>query len=148
MPKKPIWFRPTVRLTAMLIVVIPVAGCTKDLVFATYTTVGVEVTGMDGIPTSVKLAYKRFEGAIIPVDPTDEDSPAHSVLATINTKQVGFGVHVNQVFATGEAARLAAEAEKNAALEGERGPMSNALSAAAEEIKKAKKPVEGGSNNG
>ncbi len=136
---------PTIRVTTALIMVVAAPSCTKDLIFATHTTLGVEVKGKDGIPTSVMLAYERYEGAIIPVQPGDENASAHSVLGSINATQKPFAVSVKQVFATGEAADIAAKTEKNAADDGKRGPLSNALDAAAAEIGTR---TEGSSDNG
>ncbi len=91
-------------------------GCGRDLVFTTYTTLGVEIKGVNNVPTSLRLAYKRFEGAIIPVDlkATDHDdnqahAPAHSIFAGMDVQQGGFGVKVAQVFASGKAATNAAK---------------------------------------
>ncbi len=82
-------------------------GCARDLIFTTYTTVGVEVKGTNNIPTAMRLAYKRFEGAIVPVQ-LNKPGNAHSIFAGMEVKQHGFRVQVAQVFATGEAAILAA----------------------------------------
>ncbi len=40
------------------------------LIFATYTKVGLHIGMSNQVPTEAVFAYKRFEGAIIPVDPS------------------------------------------------------------------------------
>lgn len=91
------------------------SGCGRDLIFTTYTTVGVEVKGVNNIPTALRLGYKRFEGAVVPVDLKARDAqekhlPAHSIFAGMEVEQKAFGVRVAQVFATGEAAKAASAA--------------------------------------
>lgn len=57
-------------------------GCSSThLVFSTYTKVGLDMTVGDGVPPRVAFAYKRFEGAIIPTDPSLEELQAR--LATL-----------------------------------------------------------------
>lgn len=104
-------------------------GCGRNLVFTTYTMFGVEIKGEGTMPTALRLAYKRFEGALIPVDISD-DAKAHSVLATIDARQGAFHVHISQVFATGRAAKIAADLEGAQGARGEPGPLSDALRAA------------------
>lgn len=98
--------------------------------FATYTMFGVEIKGEGITPTAIRLAYKRFEGAVVPVDASAKDDvKAHSVLAGIQAEQDLWVVRINQVFATGEAARIAATTEVAAAKAKTTGPIGSALSA-------------------
>lgn len=88
-------------------------GCaSRTLVFTTYTNVGLDISAANGTPTSAVFGYKRFEGAIVPVDPTrrtETDGDAMSVYAAINLKNEWLqGLSVVQVFATGDAATSAA----------------------------------------
>ncbi len=90
------------------------AGCgTNTLVFTTYTNLGLDVSAANGTPTKAVLGYKRFEGAIIPVDPskrTATEGDAMSVYAAIDMRNQWLdGLTVLQVFATGDAAVKAAE---------------------------------------
>lgn len=114
-------------------------GCSANhLVFSTFTKVGLDVAVADSQPTSAMFGYKRFEGAIIPVDlcVVDEESDASSDTETsstepkykapcpagtkeaeamsvyagmeLNNRWVG-GLELLQIFATGEAAENAAK---------------------------------------
>lgn len=112
----------------VVILLLPLAGCARNLIFSTYTTIGFELKGESEIPTSVRLAYKRFAGAVVPVDPQLDD-PAHSVVAIIDAEQSWWRVRVNQVFATGAAADQAAHTEKNAAAAQMPGPIASAVAA-------------------
>jgi len=84
-------------------------GCTsRHLVFTTYTRVGINMTAAGEVPTNLGLGYKRFEGLIIPVDPSKAD-PAKpnlpSVRASLKFHNRWFkGLDLEQDFATGEAA--------------------------------------------
>ena len=128
MPRKRRWSATGCLLSGGLAATLLVAGCAKDLLFMTYTTLGVELTGQGNIPTSVRLAYKRFEGAVIPVDPKT-GAEALSVLASIDAEQSLWTVRVNEVFATGEAAKTAATTESMYAAAGEPGPVAAAIEA-------------------
>lgn len=91
-----------------------VAGCAaKTLVFTTYTNLGLDVSAANGSPTKAVFGYKRFEGAVIPVDPskrTKTDGDAMSVFAAIDlTNGWLSGLSVLQIFATGDAAESAAK---------------------------------------
>ena len=100
-------------------------GCKTDhLVFTTYTKVGVEVAAVDVQPSHATLGYKRFEGAIIPVDvgrKGDDDAPktsedmkkkVASVYAEMDVENGWFkGIDISQVFATGKAATTYIETE-------------------------------------
>ena len=81
-------------------------GCHNDaLVFTTYTKVGLHASATGNTPNNLMFGYKRFEGAIIPVDPTKPESDVASVYAAISLTNGWFsGIHLQQVFATGDAA--------------------------------------------
>lgn len=81
-------------------------GCHSDaLVFTTYTKVGLHASATGNTPNNLMFGYKRFEGAIIPVDPTKPESDVASVYAAISLTNGWFsGIHLQQVFATGDAA--------------------------------------------
>jgi hypothetical protein len=100
-------------LALLLAVAGGLTGCrSTDLVFATYTKVGLHMTSEGSVPTSVQFGYKRFEGAVIPVDPTQATNgaapmaPLYAGIAVTN----GWlsGISIEQVFATGAAATNAA----------------------------------------
>lgn len=93
----------------MLGLAVVMTGCAqRSLVFTTFTKVGLDVTAIDGNPSSLMFGYKRFEGAIIPVDPMpgQDGAPAMpSVFASVAVTNKWFkGLHVKQRFATGVAA--------------------------------------------
>jgi hypothetical protein len=99
-----------------------VIGCTSsNLVFTTYTKAGVDFSAAEGVPSQALFGYKRFEGAIIPVDPEntelDEDGvprDALSVFAAMDIENNWVqGLKIRQVFATGKAAVQAAEDPQN-----------------------------------
>ncbi len=101
--------RPTAAWTATALAALALAGCRSDhLIFTTTTKVGVELSATDGVPTSAVLGYKRFEGAIVPVEDPQSGAQADeaaSVFAAIDmdNRWLG-GLDLFQVFATGEAA--------------------------------------------
>lgn len=89
-------------------------GCqSKQLVFTTYTKTGLSITAIGELPNNFMFGYKRFEGAIIPVDPTKatNGSPEMpSVFARIGiTNHWWKGVHLSQEFSTGIAAEQVSE---------------------------------------
>lgn len=89
-------------------------GCSsRTLVFTTYTNIGVDVSAANGTPTRAVFGYKRFEGAVVPVDPTQrtkDSGEAMSVFAAIDMTNGWLdGLSAIQVFATGEAAVEAAK---------------------------------------
>lgn len=99
-------------LVAAACLSLSLAACApRNLIFTTYTTVGLDVSATDAKPTKAVLGYKRFEGAIVPVDP---DAPANSdgterdamsVYAAVNMSNTWLnGLDLTQVFATGPAA--------------------------------------------
>lgn len=85
------------------------SGCqSKQLVFTTYSKVGLHVSATGQVPNNMIFGYKRFEGAIVPVDlaKAAEGNPEiASVYAAIAiTNKWGNGLHIYQRFATGAAA--------------------------------------------
>jgi hypothetical protein len=99
------------RILTALLLWASVAGCsTGNLTFVTYTKLGLDISAANQTPTSVLFGYKRYEGAIIPVDPgavsPDGGEPeAMSVYAAMNLSNHWLcGLDALQVFATGEAA--------------------------------------------
>lgn len=97
--------------------VLVIAACTgckaTHLLFTTYTKVGLEVTATGGQPSSAVFGYKRFEGAIVPVDPANKDGAAEDVVSLFSAIDVEnnwmSGLDVFQIVATGEAAVNAAQ---------------------------------------
>jgi hypothetical protein len=85
-------------------------GCHNDaLVFTTYTKFGLHASATGNTPNNLMFGYKRFEGAIIPVDASKEASEVASVYAAISLTNNWFsGLHLRQAFATGLAAENAA----------------------------------------
>jgi hypothetical protein len=83
-------------------------GCATEkevLFFGTHTAVGVDVSGTVGVPDSVSFGYRRREVAIVP---PKKDGTARSVLGAIDA-DLGVGeARIKQLFATGEAAKIAA----------------------------------------
>ena len=83
------------------------SGCSSgSLIFGTSTVVGTEVSGVSTAPTKVAIAYDRAEVALIPARANGE---THSVYGGFDydfSSAVGTMV-LSQVFATGEAAKLA-----------------------------------------
>jgi len=60
------------------------SGCrtgTHLLFFTTYTKVGLDISAVNGTPTQALFGYKRFEGAIVPVDPPSAFDPVHALEA-------------------------------------------------------------------
>ncbi len=90
------------------------SGCApaNHLVFTTYTKVGLDLSAVGQTPTHVLLGYKRFEGALIPVDlesKAGQAGEAQSVYAGFNLENDWFqGLKITQAFATGKAAQKAA----------------------------------------
>ena len=94
--------------------VMAITGCkSNDLVFTTYTKVGLHITAVDSTPTSLIFGYKRFEGAIIPVDrdkATGKPEDVGSVYAAMAITNAWLkGLSIQQSFATGDAAVEAAK---------------------------------------
>ena len=85
----------------------------NHLVFTTTTKVGLDLSGSQAQPGNLMFGYKRFEGAIVPVDVAaamnNPGVDAMSVYALINLDNKWFeGLNILQIFATGEAAKHAA----------------------------------------
>jgi hypothetical protein len=98
----------------LLLLALMAGGCaSKQLVFTTYTKVGLNITATGEVPNSLTFGYKRFEGAIIPVDPskvTNGSPEMPSVYAAIGvTNKWLKGLHIYQKFATGTAAENIAD---------------------------------------
>ncbi len=91
-------------------------GTGEHLIFTTYTKVGVDISAVNQTPTEAVFGYKRFEGAIVPVDPGDTTKPeAHSVFAGLCARNNWLtGLKIAQVFATGAAAVDIASSEAEA----------------------------------
>jgi len=53
------------------------SGCrtSNHLLFMTYTKMGLDISTVNGTPTQALFGYKRFEGAIVPVDPQSAFDP-------------------------------------------------------------------------
>jgi hypothetical protein len=80
-------------------------GCRQRLVFATHTSLGLDVSGTAQYPNKVSLSHNRYEAAIVP---RKADGEAHSVFGGLDS-DISFwkGSIIKQTFATGEAANLA-----------------------------------------
>ena len=104
----------TIKTLTLTLLSLTLCSCANDhLAFTTFTKVGLDISAAESTPTSAMFGYKRFEGALIPVDPKDTDidpGDVHSVYAAIdlNNQWLG-GIDIKQVFATGEAAVNAAK---------------------------------------
>ncbi len=100
------------------------AGCKNYLAFATATKFGVDITQKPDQTIDVTMGYNRYEVASIPVAETpgekgnvaqdaDEEHDAYSVLGTFYVNYgnpwKGEGLQLKQFFATGMAARNAAQ---------------------------------------
>jgi hypothetical protein len=85
-------------------------GCAKRLVFATQTSLGLDVSGTAQVPNKVSFSYNRFEGAIVPRKTNGE---AHSVFGGMDADINFFDSHtIKQTFATGKAAMIATGADE------------------------------------
>lgn len=103
--------RPAIIGMGACVVMMLLAGCGKRLLFTTYTKVGLDISTADGQTPNAVFGYKRFEGAIIPVDPdkatqaTSDQPGVASVYGAMDLKNEWFGgLRLFQVFATGKAA--------------------------------------------
>lgn len=95
----------------LVLMALAATGCKNDaLVFTTYTKVGLHASATGNTPNNLMFGYKRFEGAIIPVDAAKPEADVASVYASIGLTNGWFsGLHLQQVFATGDAAVSASE---------------------------------------
>jgi hypothetical protein len=104
--RRPSWWMAGATALALMML----SGCsTNHLYFSTYTKVGLDVSTTDGQMVNGTFGYKRFEGAIIPVDPEKLDADGKpqiaSVFAGIAIKNSWLdGLDIAQVFGTGKAA--------------------------------------------
>lgn len=81
------------------------AGCsTESLLFSTKTSVGIDLSATNGAPR-LNLGYDRTEAAIVPAKP---DGGTHSVLGGLDADLSMNEVRIKQLFATGQAAQIAA----------------------------------------
>jgi hypothetical protein len=96
------------KLALFLLLTAPIGCATGSLAFVTYTKIGLDVSATDSQPTAALFGYKRFEGAIVPVDGGEEE--AMSIYAAIDLENHWLcGLDVVQVFATGQAAENSAK---------------------------------------
>jgi hypothetical protein len=90
-------------------------GCKSRLAFVTQTSLGLDVSGTASYPNKVSFSYGRYEGAIVPRK-TDGSNEGHSVYGGMNS-DVKFSLppkyRIDQVFATGDAAIIAARRDTN-----------------------------------
>jgi hypothetical protein len=98
--------RPAVQWVTLFLWIVLGSGCSAShLVFSTYTKVGLDITVAEGTPTEAVFGYKRFEGAVVPVDPEDPKGTLQSVYAGVCVRNSWLkGLKIGQVFATGTAA--------------------------------------------
>ena len=103
--------RALARLGGLALLTALAGGCATDhLIFTTYTKVGLDITVAEGTPTEAVFGYKRFEGAIVPVNPEEDTTDLSSIYAGICVENSWIqGLEVGQVFATGTAAENMAE---------------------------------------
>jgi hypothetical protein len=98
------------KIAAVSLIVLAAAGCSqldKRVVFATKTNLGLDVSGTAQVPDKVSFTYGRFEGAIVP---RSENGDPYSVYGGLDADVNFFGDQtIKQVFATGEAAIIAAD---------------------------------------
>ena len=93
----------------ILLISVLLSGCSSNsLYFGTSTTIGLNVSGTETVPSKVAIAFEREEIAIVP---NKADSQAHSVFGALDANLTWFnGQVIKQIFATGEAAIYSAEA--------------------------------------
>ena len=90
----------------LVLITLMFTGCNRNyLVFGTYTEF--DVAGVEAKPTgdvALKIGYDRAETAFVP----DNGKDGYSVLGTFDSDILLFsGYYINEVFATGEAAKIA-----------------------------------------
>ena len=87
------------------------SGCANRLFFATKTSIGLEVSGTSQMPDKVSFSSSRYEGAIVPRASSGEP---YSVYGALDADVQWFPPDyvIRQIFATGEAARIAAREEE------------------------------------
>ena len=98
----------TLKIIGLLSVALILPGCvSKQVVFATKTNIGLDVSGTAQVPDKVSFTYGRFEGAIVPRSTSGD---AYSVLGGLDADVNFFGRQtIQQTFATGAAAEIAAD---------------------------------------
>jgi hypothetical protein len=103
----------TLTIVAASLIVLAFAGCSqldKRVVFATKTNLGLDISGTAQVPDKVSFTYGRFEGAIVP---RSHNGDPYSVYGGLDADVNFFGDQtIKQVFATGEAAIIAADEGK------------------------------------
>jgi hypothetical protein len=97
------------RTTLLFALLAALPACQSDrLVFTTYSKIGLDVSSVNGTTAGFMLGYKRFEGALIPVDMSKvshQPSDLMPVYASLIMRNGWFqGLKVSQFFATGDAA--------------------------------------------
>jgi hypothetical protein len=96
-------------LAGALAVAAGTGGCrTRNVVFATNSSIGLDVSGVttQAVPDHVSVAYDRKEVVYVPKGSVKDPS----VLGTLDAELGWFnGVAVSETFATGSAARVAAD---------------------------------------
>jgi len=102
--------------------VLPVAlmaGCTRTLAFGTATKFGLDISQKADQTIDVTMGYDRAEVAAIPAPrghATESGADTYSVLGTFyvtyGNPWLNEGIRLNQFFATGMAARKAAQSAK------------------------------------
>lgn len=101
----------TLYVFALMTAVVLITGCKNRLVFVTQTSAGLDISGTANYPNKVSFSYSRYEGAIVPRK-TAGSNQSHSVYGGMDS-DVKFALppkyRIDQVFATGEAAALAAK---------------------------------------
>lgn len=120
-------------------------GCAQRLAFGTATKFGIDISQRADQRVDVALGYDRVEVASIPVPEADGqkvatgDTDAYSILGTFyvdvdpNLTSSGTGLHLNQLFATGFAARNAAS---NRNIGGALGEQAGSIHSEKQEIEK------------
>jgi hypothetical protein len=102
------------RLAAVAALALLASCRSNHLVLTTYSKVGLDLSASNGQPIDAVFGYKRFEGAIVPVDPRPSKTEngkttpqeSMSVYAAIDLENGWMsGVKLFEAFATGEAAK-------------------------------------------
>jgi len=92
-------------LLPLLAAAIATTGCKSRLIFATHSSIGLDVSGTAELPNKVSFSFSRYEAAIVPRKTSGE---AHSVYGGMDADVTWFHGHaIRQTFATGDAAKLA-----------------------------------------
>jgi hypothetical protein len=132
-------------IMTILLLVFTIVGCGNYLAFSTGTKFGLDISQRPDQTADVLLGYQRVEIASIPVPLNKKSTYTEDVYSVLGTFDVEYdpdlldperegGLHINQLFATGMAARNVAENANMQKLFGE---------AFGTVIKKNKKPQTG-----